>query len=271
VERKKSKAVPQAMKQYLQIVDYALWIAVMAMQWGLLAYALHRKLWRQSPFFMAFLSFVALQSSASFLISQYLSYSSYVVAFYAGMAMETVLLLMVVYEVFRVGFNPIGVLPSGTVARIVAFLGAIVVGSVSLALWKPAVSSDAFFALAKTCHRSAEFVVCCALWSIILYARSLAIPWQTRIAGIARGFLFYLTVQAFTTAGIALSSGAVVTWLSRVGIASYFVALVLWFRAARQQDEISMELPAPEVLIRLKDLVGEMRAGNPKPKLQERS
>ncbi|MBZ5522267.1 MAG: hypothetical protein LAP21_08495, partial [Acidobacteriia bacterium] len=147
------------------------------------------------------------------------------------------------------------VTPHGSVLVIIAVV------AITLAMWRPAVNAEALVALCRTAHRTSEFVVCCSLWSVVLYARSLGIPWRSRVAGIARGFLVYLTFQAVTTAGVAFAGAAWVAWLSRAGIASYLVALVLWFRAVRQPEEISLELPTPDALLGLMRLMGQMRPG----------
>lgn len=249
------------MTKYLHLLDYALWFSIIAMQWFLCGVASRRGVARMLPRYMLFLFFVSLQSTSLVVVSFLFSYSAYFWAFYIGMALETALMVGVVYDIFKNEFHPVDVLPAGSIAQVAVSLVIIAVVAITLAMWRPAVNAEALVALCRTAHRTSEFVVCCSLWSVVLYARSLGIPWRSRVAGIARGFLVYLTFQAVTTAGVAFAGAAWVAWLSRAGIASYLVALVLWFRAVRQPEEISLELPTPDALLGLMRLMGQMRPG----------
>lgn len=259
------------MKDYLQLLDYILWIAIIALQWSLLVVAVRSGIRRIAPRYVFFVAFLSLQSTALLAVSRYLSYSAYVWAFYAGMAAETFLLIFVVHEIFRSAFDPLGSLPPRTVAKLVAGVILISTTALTLAIWSPAVNPDAVVALLRTFHRSAEFVVALSLWSVVLYARALGIPWRSRVAGITVGFLLYLTIQSIVTAAIGANPGRLaVTWLSRIGIVSYLGSLIVWMAAVRRQ-EVAVELPTPDAIGKLRSLVAQARSDSGKLTVQSKT
>lgn len=260
------------MKQYLHSFDYALWLATISLQWLFLYVAVRQTVRRQSPRFLCFVVFLCLKSTALLAISHLLPYAAYFWTFYAGVAIETVLLVTVVYEIFNSTFDPVGVLPAGSIARVLAFLmvGASLV--ITAAFWRPALTSDfvdSITALLRTAHRTVVFLAALALWSLVVYARSLAIPWRSRTAGIASGFLFSMSVNCFVLAGLCFSPQSWFTWLNRSYNAASFVALVMWFRAIRRPEKISLDLPAPEVLRKLNAAIAEMRTATRQLKIAQ--
>jgi len=258
------------MKQYLHFFDYAIWIAVTTLQWILVAISIRERLARITPFYTVFISFVAVQSSVLFGISQLMPYPVYFWAFYFGAATETALLFFVVYDVFRNVFDPLSSLPPRTLAKAVAGVAIIATFSITLAMWKPAVQPDALAALARTFQRTTNFVVSLSFWSLVFYARKLGIPWRSRTAGIAAGFLFYMTIQSITTAALGFAPKAWFSTLSRIGIVSYLASLFVWIRAVQQQ-EAEAELPTPEAVLQLGAAVKQMRNAAEKLAVQKKT
>lgn len=246
------------MKQYLHLFDYAVWIAIATLQWMLALISVGKGLARNAPGYVAFVSFAAFQSMVLLSIAQFTAYAVYFWAFYLGAAVEAAILFFVVYDVFRNVFDPLASLPPRTVAKAVAGIALIAALSITLAMWKPAVRPDAMAALASTFQRTTNFVVSLSFWSLVLYARKLGIPWRSRMAGIASGFLFYLTIQSITTAVLGFAPMTWFTTLSRIGIVSYLASLLVWLRAVQLQ-EAKAELPTPEALLQFSAAVGQMR------------
>jgi hypothetical protein len=247
------------MKQYLHFFDYALWIAIAALQLLLLVTAIRKGLARVTPAYVAFLSFVAMQSSALLAISHFLAYRVYFWAFYFGAATEAALLLWIVYDVFRNVFDPLSSLPPRSVAKVVAGAAIIAAISITLAIWKPAVQPDPLAALARTFQRTTNFIVSLSFWSLVVYARKLGIPWRSRMAGIAAGFLFFLTIQSITTAALGFTPRSWFGTLSRIGIISYLASLIVWVRAVQRQEE-EVQLPTPAAVAKFRSLVAHARS-----------
>lgn len=247
------------MKEYLHLLDYVLWLATIAGQWLLFAYAVRKRIARLAPRFLLFLGFICFQSTALFAVARALSYPYYFWSYYAGLAIETLLLMLVLYDIFRTTFQPYFSLPSRTLGRLVTSIAVISALVISLAIWKPALSADAATSFLRTFHRTSGLVVALSLWSVVMYARHVGVPWRSRTAGIAAGFLFYLSVQGLTTAAIGFAPQAWFAWLDRAGNAAFLLSLVSWFHAVRQPEEISLDLPAPEFVFRLRGWVAQMR------------
>jgi hypothetical protein len=246
------------MKHYLHLADYALWLAVVSLQWTLLVVSIRKGMLRLAPSYIAFLVFASIESTALTVIALFLPYSVYFWAFYLGVGVETALLFFVVYDVFRNVFDPLNSLPPQTVAKAVAAVAIITAVSITLAIWKPAVRPDALAALARTFERTTDFIVSLSFWSLVVYARKLGIPWRSRIAGIAMGFLFFLTVQSITTAAMGFAPQSWFASLNRIGIVSYLASVFMWLHAV-QREEAKVELPTPEALVQLSAAVGQMR------------
>jgi hypothetical protein len=258
------------MKMYLQLYDYAEWIAVATLQWMLLALSLRNGLARVAPAYIAFVSFVVAQSMALLVISQFMAYSVYFWTFYLGATVEAGLVFFVVYDVFRNVFDPLSSLPPRTVAKAVTAVASIAAISITLAMWKPAVQPDAVAALARTFQRTTNFVVSLSFWSLVFHARKLGIPWRSRTAGIAAGFLFYMTVQSITTAALGFAPKPWFSTLSRIGIVSYLASLFIWLRAV-QRKEAKADFPTPEALLQLNAAVKQMRNATAKLAVEEKT
>jgi hypothetical protein len=248
------------MKQYLHLIDYSFWAMIIGLQCLVAFVAIRRGLARTLPRYLNFVTFVSLKSICLLLVAQLFPYRVYFWSFYAGIAAETVLLLLVLYEIFANTFNPRESLPANTIARLATIGAAIVTVCLAYALWTPASRPNfpKYVDLLNTLDRSASIVVACSLWSLVMYARWLGIPWRSRVAGIARGFLLNLSVQAFAITAIGFASPALGMWFSRVGMAGYVAALGLWLRAVLQREVVAV-LPAPEKLKALRTVVAQMR------------
>jgi hypothetical protein len=247
------------MKQYLHLLDYTFWWAIIGLQCLVAFTAVRRGLARTLPRYLLFITFVSVKSLGLFAIAQLLPYRVYFWGFYAGIAAETILLLFVVYEIFANSFEPRASLPPRTIARLVIALVSAATLCLTYALWTPASRPNfpKYVDVLNTLDRSASIVVACSLWTLVMYARSIGIPWRSRVAGIARGLLVNLSVQAFAITAIGFSSPAVGMWFSRIGMAGYIVALGLWLRAVLQR-EVAAVLPAPEKLKALRTVVAHM-------------
>jgi hypothetical protein len=245
------------LKHYLQFFDNCLWLAIVVLQWWLVLWAMRKRIFLHARMFTIFLAFVATQATALFAISR-LPYAVYFWGYYVGATVEVILLVLVVYEVFLKVFAPLESLPPRAVARLLTTIIASLIIVTTLAVWRPATRPDVIAAFARTLDRTANLVVAVSFWSVVLYARSLGIPWRSRIAGIAKGFLLYLSVQS---AIVAIMGFTQQTWwapLNRIAMVSYTAALLIWTHALRRQEE-EIQLPTPAALLKLRTAVAQMR------------
>lgn len=164
------------------------------------------------------------------------------------------------YEIFCHTFEPLNSLPSKTIARLCMALLAIAMATLMVAFWHPA-SHPRFpwyVDLLSTMNRSAVIVTAGSLWSIVMYARALGIPWHSRVAEIARGFLVYLSVEAVTTTITGYGGQVTTLWCNRVAMSASLVAFAIWLRGIRQK-EIPAVLPTPQALKSLRTAVVHLR------------
>jgi hypothetical protein len=251
------------MKHHLSSLDYALWLTIMGLQFAVWIFALSNRLQTLHPRFVSYLVFLCAKSTLLIVLSLCHPYSWYFWAFYSCIAVETTLLMLVVYEIFRNTFDPLGALPPGTIARLVAFLTGATAILISVACWRPAPTSlfvDTLTAILRTVHHTVAFAATLALFSLVMYARSLAIPWRSRTAGIAAGFLFLLSFESFVRAGQSFAPHAWFAWFDRALSLVTAATLATWIQATRRPEEILTNLPTPEALQKTSKAVAEMRS-----------
>lgn len=251
------------MKLYLLSFDYVLWWITIALQWAAILVSVYSKLGQQAPRFMLYLWFLCIKSSILVWVSLAFPYATYFWCFYAGVAIDTALLLMVVHEIFRSTFDPLGVQPPGTIARLTGMMIVATSVVITIGIWKPAATSsfvDSLTSLLRTIHRTVIFSIALALWSLVMYARSLAIPWRSRIAGIAAGLLFYISIESIIRGGQSFAPHSWFIWFDRSLGACSLVMLGMWIRAARRPEEIAMDLPTPSALKKVSMALTEMRS-----------
>jgi len=245
-------------KTYLHLLDYVLWIVTILSECLLLFVAVRGRAGRALPRYVLYVGFLCFQALLLLAISQFLPYTFYFWTYYAGMAVETCMLMVVLYDIFRGIFDPLNSLPDRTVAKLISFVVVISAVAITLALWVPAVNRDSVTVLVRTFHRTTGFVVALSFWSLVMYARSLGIPWRTRIAGITGGFLLYLSVNTFTVAMVGFAPQSWFPWLDRIGNAAFMASLFVWLGAV-QREETKVELPTPEALLQLRATVEQIQ------------
>jgi hypothetical protein len=258
------------MRSYLHPGDYLLWGTIAVLQLVLLAFAWRQKLRRHLPWYVTLLGYFSAKSLALMTVVQLCSYNTYLYVYYAGMAIEIPILIMVVYDFFRIVFEPRSTLPAGTLPKISLAVVCVILTGVVAAIWQPIHSIDSLLAFLRTAHRTTEFVVCCSLWCVVIFAFVVGIPWTKRVAGIASGFLFYLTAQTVIAWLAGYASQPWVSVLNRVSSVSYLVGLVFWVVALSHQD-VPVEMPTIAELESLKAIWSTVSAQHPQRSFSFRS
>lgn len=245
------------MKSYLHSIDQCLWFANAISYWIVLT--IGKSLRSVLPRFWIYILFSGIEGVALIAIG-FLSYPTYFWSFYAGLAIESVLLIVVLYEIFLESFAPLDTLPARTIPRLVAMVASAAALVLAWAMWKPAshVGFPWFVDFLSTLNRSAGAVTAAALWTVVMYARHLRIPWRSRAAGVARGFLVYLSAQAILTAVSGFSTVRGTMIVNRLAMICYLAALAMWMRAVTRK-EIPVILPAPESLKTVQTAVAGMK------------
>jgi hypothetical protein len=250
------------LKNYLQSVDYALWVITIVFQCWLFAAALKMKIYRQLFWFVVFLGFESCWSLLLFYVSQRLSNQAYVYSYCLGLAIEAIIIALLTNNFFRVAFAPLNRLPRWTVLKLVVAISFVITAGICLAFYKPAISHSGFaWVVVETANRTVQFCLCASLWVIVLYARMRGIPWHSRVADIITGFLISLTTRfvVFVTVEILHFTAATIN-LSRLSMVAYIVGLIFW-QVAFLRKEVAFVEPSLERLQALEQYWQNLRKG----------
>ncbi len=229
----------------------------MTLQSVLFLTAIRKNLHKTLHAFTFFLGWMCVHSFDLLFISQRFGVKTYLYVYYFGLLIETVLLVLIVREVFSLVFTPWGSLPAGVISNVFSLITTVSALIVFAAVWHPANTPDPLFAGLRTAHRTVQSILCLAFWIIVLYARVLGIPWRSRLADITSGFLLYLTFQSFTSAIIGFASRYWVAQLSRIATLSYIGALLFWVASMREQKMV-FEVVSDDELSHVRSLVEAM-------------
>src|SRR5258708_38254434 len=124
------------MKQLLHGIDYLLWVTVIAAEIALFIGVLRRKLAADFPHFVWLLGFIVFKSLLLFAINFLAGFWVFYYAFYAGIAIESTLLVLVAAEIFRLLFEPASALKPEALSRMTGALITTVALLVAF-LWHP--------------------------------------------------------------------------------------------------------------------------------------
>jgi hypothetical protein len=223
-------------KHYLHLVDYVLWALVIVTQLGLLFEAIRRRIASDLPRFVIFLGFLSVESMILAFISSFLSYELYVYTYFAGLAIQELLLLLVAYEIFLKVFEPQRALPAHTVARIICSILAVAALAMTTVIPSTYGESGGIWSLIQRFRVAVEFVVCFSFWLLVVYAWFLNLAWWTRVTYIATGFLLYLTLQTFLYGLIWHVPEPYRPLLARLKVVAYLGGLGFWVAAVRTKQ-----------------------------------
>lgn len=224
------------MKQYLQTIDYVLWVVVIAGQLALFAGCLKRRLASDVPRFVVLIGFLSLKSIVLIVVSRLFPYSAYFYTYYFGGVIKGIILVAVAYEIFLLVFEPRSALPPQTLSKMIWGIFAVSILATGAAVWQPFQTNDLLLTIILTAERSVDLVICCSFWLLVLCSRVLGIPWRCRIADIASGFLLQLTAESVITFLRSFLHTPYSTGLSRIGTLAYLGCLGFWFAALRRQE-----------------------------------
>ncbi len=211
-------------------------LAIMLLRWDA---------WKRYPAMSVYLTGQAVGGLANLLIALFGGVMPYVYVSNLGTIVLNVIAFAVVLELYYKIFDPrIGLFAWGR-------RHVVIIISVSLAV---AIMIGSLFAarnggsLTRTMVTVRE-VMSVALWGtfciLLLYSRSLGFTWRPRVAGIAGGFILYLTVTViciFTAARLSLSAALIA---NQVEAAAEFLAMAWWLGVFWGEER----LPEPVVVV----------------------
>jgi len=222
------------MKQFLHGIDYLLWMMVIAAELVLFVGAIKRRLASDFPRFLWLLGFISFKSLLLVVINFVAGVWIYFYVYYFGVLAETVLLVLVASEIFRLLFEPVSELRPDALSRMAGVMIAIAAVALTVVTWHSPAGIPLLPAILYKGRSALETVICLAFWLLALYSRFLGLPWRSRMADIVSGFLFYLTLQSVTHALFIFPQ--LYSTLSRLESALYLGGLCFWLAALRKQE-----------------------------------
>jgi hypothetical protein len=228
---------------YLRI----LFIGVTALECFLAIMLLRWDAWKRYPVMSAYLTWQAAGGLANLLIALFGTAMPYFFSYYVGTILLNLIAFAVALELYYKIFDPrIGLFAWGR-------RHVVIIISVSLAI---AIMIGLLFAarnggsLTRTMATVNE-VMNVALWATFctlgIYSRSLGFTWRPRVAGIAMGFILYLTVSVICICISARFSLSVALIAHQVEAAAEFLAMAWWLGVFWGEEKLPEEATSEQV------------------------
>lgn len=221
----------------------ALWIASMLIQLLLALRVCRNEAIR--PIFKAYIYFEAMVAPIAFVAFVFWP-KAYPCTFVSSSVITSVLTLAVAFDVYRCVFGPRAALPPMVPERTAQLVAIALSGAVALAAFLPSVAGGTIRSIFLI-----EQTLSAAAWAVFLilliYSLSLRIAWPRDIAGLALGFVLYLTIDVlavFTRARGSLDLALAAGMIARV---AYLLALVWWTCIFWRREAVSLPATLEQV------------------------
>jgi hypothetical protein len=229
----------------LPLYSRILFIGITAIECFLAIMLLRWDAWKRYPAMSVYLTWQAVGGLAGLLIACFGAAMSYFVAYYLGTILLNLIAFAVALELYYKICDPkIGLFAWGR-------RHVVIIISISLAM---AITLGRLFAarnggsLTRTMVTVDEVMIV-ALWAtfciLCIYSRSLGFTWRPRVAGIAGGFILYLTVAViciFIRARFSLDAARIAGY---VEAAAEFLAMAWWLGVFWGEEKLP-EAAVPE-------------------------
>ncbi len=184
--------------------------------------------WKRYPVMSIFLTWQAVGGSADLLIALFGPPMAYFYAYYVVNILGSVIAFAVAVELYYNVFDPRIGLTAWRPRHVVGIISVSLAVAITIGLLLAARNGGSLTRTLVT----VEEVMSVALWAtfcaLLIYSRSLGFTWRPRPAGIATGFMLYLTVfvvSVFIRAHLSMGAALIA---SQVGIAAEFLSLAWW-------------------------------------------
>jgi len=235
-----------------------LWISITVLENFLAIMLLRWDTWKRYPVMSFFVTWQAVGGLIALLIARFGPPMSYFVAFYVVTILANVIAFAVALELYYSVFDPrIGFFAWG-LRHVVIMISVSVCMAITLGLLLTARNGGSWTRTMVTMEQVtsvALWATFCILW---IYSRSLGFTWPPRSAGIAVGFVLYLTISVisvFIRARLSLGAALIA---GQVGLAAEFLLLAWWLGVFWEKKKLP-EAATPEeievVVARYKETV----------------
>ena len=205
-----------------------LWVSITVLECFLAIMLLRWDVWKRYPVMSAFVTWQAVGGSAALLIARFGTPIAYFAAFYVITILANFIAFAVALELYYNVFDPrIGLHTWGP--RHVVIMIAVSLGmAITFGLLLAARNGGSWTRTMVTMEQVTNVALWATFCFLLIYSRLLGFTWRPRPAGIAIGFILYLTVSVISVFIRARFSLGAALIAGQVGMAAYFLSLAWW-------------------------------------------
>lgn len=186
---------------------------------------------RRYPAFILYVAGSTLGSISLYVLNMMAGPEAYFWAYWSKQAIDSGLMLWVIYEIFYDLFHPFWTIPSRTRdAAVFIFLPAAICVTAS-AMMSPSTLPDCFLRSARMYSRAVIFNSLLSVGAIAVMAKYFMIPWRERTRGIFAGITLPLLVQSVVAVSKSYIGTTEAQLLGTIGMLSDLTGIVAWIAA----------------------------------------
>ncbi len=251
-----------SMIHYLSPSEIVLWACAAAGQ-AILSFLLFKSASGQRyPAFSHYVYYVTAKSIVLFYIACSYKYAIYFWAYYPASFLACLLMVPVIMEIFLRVYGPARALPAGTIRALQTWIlpscAMVLIGAATFQIGHNATYIVRIMATAERMLISAILVF---LLVLLGYSTRLGLSWRSRIAGVAIGFVLFLSFNVVS----AFFRGNAPPWLARITGSfrqlSYLLVFIYWCWRFRNSEPV-VQLSSQQTQL-IKDELMKVRQEGP--------
>jgi hypothetical protein len=211
--------------------------------------------WKRYPVMSVYVTWQAVGGSAALLIERFAAPMSYFFAYYVVTILADLIAFAVALELYYKIFDPRIGLSAWRPRHVVIIISASLGVAITLGLLFAARNGGSLTRTMVTMEQVmsvALWATFCTLW---IYSRSVGFTWRPRVAGIAMGFILYLTVSVICVYIRARYSLSAALFAGQVGMAAEFLSLAWWLGVFWGEEK----LPEEDISEQVEEMVARYR------------
>jgi hypothetical protein len=208
--------------QYLLIAPRALLLVVLAI-------LIRRRLYRQFPFFFAYIVQEVVQSIVMIVMYDVstVTANEYTKAYFVAFGVETIFSLGILYEIFTHTFRNYAVIERWGRTAFQWAAGMLLLGGLGLAVYTGSYGPRLVFVV-QLLNRTASILQCGLLCALFLFAAHLGLSWRSHLFGIALGVGVLASSDLAASAISSLTGLVHHVSLNYFLLVAYHVCVLIW-------------------------------------------
>jgi hypothetical protein len=217
-----------------------------ALEWFLAIMLLRWDAWKRYPVMSVYLTWQAIGGAAALLIERFGPPIYYFAVFYVVTFLADLTAFAVALELYYKIFDPRIGLSAWRPRHVVIMISVSLAVAITLGLLFAARNGGSWTRTMVTMEQVMSVAMWATFCTLLIYARSLGFTWRPRAAGIAVGFILYLTVSVICVYIRARFSLGAALIAGQVGTAADFLSLAWWLGVFWGEEKLPEEARLPE-------------------------